>query len=169
MDTSNKTQEQAGTKSSASFIAIYSTRSVLLNRESFDPVVGRKETWVALGIHRAAITAPAYLWLGSPRPRVNLYMSTIYRETGKGLYGIASHQGTPCGSSIYRLCGRSARLVMLATLLFFSPLWRGVSHISQDRIEANGNDEQWQGNVPIIETITILKFEWYRNISTEFW
>lgn len=52
-------------------------------------------------------------WLVSAR--INLYTSTIYRKMGKGWCGIASHQETPCGSSIYRLRGRPTRLLTLAT------------------------------------------------------
>lgn len=108
-------------------------------------IAGRKEAQVALGIHRVAITAPAYLRLGSPRSRVNLYASTIYREMGKGWYGIASHQGTPCGSCTYRLRGRLTRLVTLAILPFSSPLRHGVYHISRDRKDRDKRNELHRG------------------------
>lgn len=105
----------------ASFIAIYSTRSILLNRDSGRLNCCKGESpEVCSGCppnrhNRSRLSWTRFAPAGPGR--VLIYVRSLSIAMGKGWSGIASHQRTPCGSSTYRLRG-SVRLVTLVFTLF---------------------------------------------------
>lgn len=82
---------------------------------------GRRQARIALSIHRAAITARAYLRPGSLRARVLIYVHLLSIAMDKGWSGIARLiKGDPAAGTTYRLRGRPARLVTLTSFALFS-------------------------------------------------
>lgn len=112
---------------------------------------------VALGIHRAAITAPAYLRLGSPRlALIYIRLLSIARWVKVGVESRLIKRHPAAALFIDCVGDRLAFLrSRLSSFLQHSLMWSSSYVARKDRGKI---DEQHRGNISIMETITILKF-----------